>query len=77
MDSRTVGDDGPDDTKEVPSDTAGAVAYWYHRDPTMHPADIAARIGRSERTVRRHWRPTPATADNGRRNHSLTAQLFD
>jgi hypothetical protein len=43
----------------VPADTAAAVAYWYRRDPSLHPADIAARIGRSERTVRRYWPPPP------------------
>ncbi|MCP3785265.1 DUF2637 domain-containing protein [Micromonospora sp. A3M-1-15] len=48
-------DTNPDD---VPADTAPAVAYWRRRDPTLHPAEIAARIGRSERTVRRHW-PSP------------------
>ncbi|MET7970912.1 DUF2637 domain-containing protein [Micromonospora sp. NPDC005305] len=49
-------DTNPDD---VPVDTAPAVAYWRRRDPTLHPAEVAARIGRSERTVRRHW-PSPA-----------------
>jgi hypothetical protein len=49
-----------DETAVVPSDTAGAVAYWYRRDPHLHPAQIAARIGRSERTVRRRW---PAARD--------------
>ncbi|MFG1952471.1 DUF2637 domain-containing protein [Micromonospora sp. NPDC048830] len=43
------------------ADTAAAVAYWRHRDPALRPADIAARIGRSERTVRRHWQPRGAT----------------
>ncbi|MGC4855180.1 DUF2637 domain-containing protein [Micromonospora sp. DT4] len=47
---------------EVPSDTAGAVAYWYRQDPSLHPADIATRIGRSERTVRRYWPRAPRTA---------------
>ncbi|MEU1968922.1 DUF2637 domain-containing protein [Micromonospora sediminicola] len=57
---------GPVDGKsnaEVPSDTAGAVAYWYRRDPSLRPADIATRIGRSERTVRRYWPPAPRTAN--------------
>jgi hypothetical protein len=62
-------DSGPgdrdDDDAVVPSDTAAAVAYWHGRDPSLHPADIAARIGRSERTVRRHWPPTPARTANG------------
>ncbi|WP_348529476.1 DUF2637 domain-containing protein [Micromonospora sp. A200] len=43
----------------VPTDTAAAVAYWHGRDPTLHPSEIAARIGRSERTVRRYWPPRP------------------
>ncbi|WP_309234131.1 DUF2637 domain-containing protein [Micromonospora sp. ATA51] len=47
---------------EVPSKTAAAVAYWYRQDPDLHPAEIAARIGRSERTVRRHWPPPKDTA---------------
>lgn len=47
----------------VPSDTAGAVAYWYRHDPSLHPADIATRIGRSERTVRRYWPPVQRTAN--------------
>ncbi|MGC4885759.1 DUF2637 domain-containing protein [Micromonospora sp. DT227] len=37
--------------------TASAVAYWQHHDPKLLPAEVAARIGRSERTVRRHWQP--------------------
>jgi predicted transcriptional regulator len=47
----------------VPSGTAAAVAYWYRRHPQMHPAEIADRIGRSERTVRRHWPPRPTLAN--------------
>ncbi|MEV0811295.1 DUF2637 domain-containing protein [Micromonospora sp. NPDC050200] len=47
------------DEEAVPSGTAAAVAYWHRRDPDLHPAQIAARIGRSERTVRRHWPPPP------------------
>src|SRR5262249_22046610 len=57
------GDRDGDDV--VPTDTAAAVAYWYRRDPSLHPADIAARIGRSERTVRRYWPPAPARSVNG------------
>ncbi|MEV7331400.1 DUF2637 domain-containing protein [Micromonospora sp. NPDC093244] len=56
----------PDDREssaEAPSDTAGAVAYWYRQDPSLHPADIATRIGRSERTVRRYWPPVPRTSN--------------
>ena len=47
-------------------ETAAAVAYWHQRHPDMHPADIAARIGRSERTVRRHW-PTTGHAKPSQR----------
>ncbi|WP_422733887.1 DUF2637 domain-containing protein [Micromonospora sp. WMMD558] len=47
------------------SDTSAAVAYWYRRDPSMHPAEIAARIGRSERTVRRYWPPSPRRTPQG------------
>ncbi|MEV0428308.1 DUF2637 domain-containing protein [Micromonospora sp. NPDC050495] len=46
------------DPHDVPSGTAPAVAYWRRRDPTLHPAEIAARIGKSERTVRRYWPPS-------------------
>ncbi|MFC4148054.1 DUF2637 domain-containing protein [Micromonospora mangrovi] len=53
----------------VPSDTASAVAYWHRRDPGLHPAQIAARIGRSERTVRRHW-PLP-TSDTPHANRNV------
>ncbi|MFV2102095.1 DUF2637 domain-containing protein [Micromonospora sp. LOL_024] len=43
------------------ADTAAAVAYWRRRDPTLQPGEVAARIGRSERTVRRHWQPRAGT----------------
>ncbi|MGC4855067.1 DUF2637 domain-containing protein [Micromonospora sp. DT4] len=66
-DSRTSAD-------EVPSDTAGAVAYWYRHDPSLHPADIATRIGRSERTVRRYWPPVPRSA-NGHDTSRATEQV--
>ncbi|MGE7041922.1 hypothetical protein ACQKHV_12725 [Staphylococcus hominis] len=46
----------------VPKGTAAAVAYWHQRDPDLHPAQIATRIGRSERTVRRHWPPPTDSA---------------
>ncbi|WP_258400604.1 DUF2637 domain-containing protein [Micromonospora saelicesensis] len=59
---------------KVPPDTAGAVAYWYRQDPSLHPADIAARIGRSERTVRRYWPPVPRTA-NRRGTSRATEQV--
>jgi hypothetical protein len=70
--SRPFQDDRPDGSTpsddRVPTKTADAVAYWYHRDPDLHPAEIAARINRSERTVRRHWPPTrhnTASSANG------------
>lgn len=51
------------DPTSVPTDTAAAVAYWRTSDPNMHPADVATRIGRSERTVRRYWPPAPTPAE--------------
>jgi hypothetical protein len=42
--------------------TAVAVAYWRRRDPNMHPDDIAARIGRSSRQVRRYLQATDPPA---------------
>ena len=64
----TAGDMVPSGTADdmVPSGTAAAVAYWYRRNPRMHPAEIGARISRSERTVRRYW--PPATGNGGRVN---------
>jgi hypothetical protein len=70
-DAEPVGQDDP----AVPSETAAAVAYWYRRDPEMHPADIAAKIGRSERTVRRHWPPQPAPV-NADHAHDLAGQIL-
>jgi hypothetical protein len=35
------------------SETAATVAYWRERHPRLRPAEIAARVGRSERQVRR------------------------
>jgi hypothetical protein len=35
------------------SETAAAVAYWRDRHPRLRPAEIAARVGKSERQVRR------------------------
>ncbi|WP_082159211.1 DUF2637 domain-containing protein [Micromonospora sp. HK10] len=55
--------DEDSNSARVPSDTAGAVAYWYRYDSSLHPADIATRIGRSERTVRRYWPPAARTAN--------------
>jgi Protein of unknown function (DUF2637) len=45
---------GPGEDGRVPAGTAAAVAYWIRRDPSLPAAVIAARIGRSERTVRRY-----------------------
>ncbi|WP_432833040.1 DUF2637 domain-containing protein [Dactylosporangium sp. CA-092794] len=67
------GRNGHDAEAVVPSDTPAAVAYWHHRDPSLHPADIAAKIGRSERTVRRYWPPSRAT--NGHEASDLAEQL--
>lgn len=50
-------DPQPVSGESVPSKTGEAVAYWRAREPTMHPAEIAARIGRSERAVRRYLPP--------------------
>jgi hypothetical protein len=35
------------------SETTAAVAYWHEREPDLRPAEIANKIGRSERQVRR------------------------
>jgi hypothetical protein len=59
----------------VPANTAAAVAYWHRLDPSLHPADIAAKIGRSERTVRRYWPPTPERGVNGRAPGHLEDRL--
>lgn len=56
------------DEEAVPSNTAAAVAYWHRRDPGLHPAQIATRIGRSERTVRRHWPPPDGVAPRANGN---------
>nr|WP_245665980.1 DUF2637 domain-containing protein [Actinoplanes subtropicus] len=49
-----------DDRDIVPTETGAAVAYWLQRDPNMHPNDIAARIGKSSRQVRRYMAADPA-----------------
>jgi hypothetical protein len=64
---------GAEDDDVVPSGTAAAVAYWYRRHPGMHPAEIGARISRSERTVRRYW--PPATQNGARVNGYPASQL--
>ncbi|MER7474794.1 hypothetical protein [Micromonospora sp. NPDC000018] len=58
----------------MPTGTAAAVTYWRRRDPTLHPAEIATRIGKSERTVRRHW-PTPARNSAPHANGRLADSL--
>jgi hypothetical protein len=61
--SHEHGRDAADGQAVIPTDTASAVRYWHQHDPCLHPAEIAKRIGRSERTVRRHWPATsPPTA---------------
>jgi hypothetical protein len=56
------GRDAADEQAVIQADTAAAVKYWRQHDPRLHPAEIARRIGRSERTVRRYWPPIPPTA---------------
>ncbi|TYC19343.1 DUF2637 domain-containing protein [Micromonospora sp. MP36] len=56
---------------DVPADTAAAVAYWRRRAPHLHPADIARRIGKSERTVRRYL-SRPATNGTTRVERLMT-----
>jgi hypothetical protein len=43
----------PDAQPPAGSQTATAVAYWRNREPNLRPSDIAERIGKSERQVRR------------------------
>jgi hypothetical protein len=65
----SIGADNTYDDTMAPSETAAAVAYWYRRDPKLHPAQIATRIGRSERTVRRYWPPTTRPTDGRNASH--------
>jgi hypothetical protein len=61
---------------EAPLKTTAAVAYWYQRDPSLHPAQIAAKIGGSERTVRRTGhlrRRAPTTGRRQTRSQISTA----
>ncbi|MEU4680899.1 DUF2637 domain-containing protein [Micromonospora sp. NPDC023737] len=53
----------------VIADTASAVAYWRRREPALQPAEVAARIGKSERTVRRHWHQRGTTSAGHRNGH--------
>ncbi|MFC0531344.1 DUF2637 domain-containing protein [Phytohabitans kaempferiae] len=59
------GEAGRDQGGQVPEETAQAVAFWLALDPTLRPADVAKRIGRTPRTVRRHWPDTAASRSTG------------
>lgn len=50
---------GADDDRDpqMPKTTADAVAYWLRREPNLDPALLAARIGRSLRSVYRYLPP--------------------
>jgi len=52
---------GPD---RPPADPKAAVAYWRANDPSLRPAEIATKVGRSERTVRRILAGLPDTPDD-------------
>jgi hypothetical protein len=77
--STDPGDAGPPIADVQPaalSETAAAVAYWRDRHPDMRPAEIAARVGKSERQVRRIL----ATLDDTeppRRDGALVSNLAD
>ncbi|MEV6370126.1 DUF2637 domain-containing protein [Micromonospora musae] len=55
----------------VIADTASAVAYWRRREPALQPAEVAARIGKSERTVRRHWHQRGTTSAGHGNGHPV------
>ncbi|MEU5565507.1 DUF2637 domain-containing protein [Micromonospora musae] len=59
----------PSNGVAVIADTASAVAYWRRREPALQPAEVAARIGKSERTVRRHWHQQGTTSAGHRNGH--------
>ncbi len=48
-------DSGPGGDDEMPA-TAAAIAAVLKSDPTLQPADVAVKINRSVRTVRRYWK---------------------
>ncbi|MEV4511566.1 hypothetical protein AB0K00_21645 [Dactylosporangium sp. NPDC049525] len=50
-----AGADGSAGPDAGPQETAAAVAYWRRREPGISPGEVAARVGRSTRTVYRHW----------------------
>ncbi len=54
---RTPTPTNPESTPQMPGETAAAVAYWLDADPNMGYDEIARRIGRTERTVRRNLPP--------------------
>ncbi|MDG4795014.1 hypothetical protein [Micromonospora sp. WMMD1082] len=57
------------DPSQIPRKTAAAVAYWLGRDPRMELDELARRVGKTERTVRRYLPPSwrPATRTGSRR----------
>jgi hypothetical protein len=62
----------PRTDEQPPTDTAGAVAYWHRHDPTLSIPEVAGKIGKSARTVRRYWpsptgAPPPAAVTTARR----------
>ncbi|MEV4813863.1 DUF2637 domain-containing protein [Micromonospora avicenniae] len=63
------GQTAPSHGVAVIADTASAVAYWRRREPALQPAEVAARIGKSERTVRRHWHQQGTTSAGHRNGH--------
>ena len=58
------------------SETAAAVAYWRDRHPSLRPAQIAARVGKSERQVRRIL-ATLDDIEQPRRNGAPVTNLAD
>lgn len=59
---------------EVPAAPREAIAYWQRRDPGIGIDDLAARVGKSPRQIRRYLRqPAGDTAKqvNGHRNDTL------
>lgn len=75
-------DSGPDGDDDIPA-TAAAIAAVLKSDPTLQPADVAVKINRSVRTVRRHWktaadaRPAPTTPLSRSRDGHRTREDVD
>lgn len=66
--------DDTDSPDEVPTAPREAIAYWQRRDPGIGIDDLAARVGKSPRQIRRYLRqPAGTTAKqvNGHRNDTL------